>query len=163
MQPRHFGFAWVAGALVVGAVFGYVLAGDAPGADSRVLGTLAACESKLERAQALFTVIPSMTSLAGTVEGVAGEVITMTVPPSGNPFDEYPTRREVVVGPETRFIAYGGEAQFGINDVKIGEQVTVVADRDVKHETRFKAVSVEVARVSGGKTPPPTPLPKPVR
>ncbi len=163
MQGRHFGFVWVVVALIIGAVMGYVLAGGSPGTDERALGTLAACESKLERAKGFFTATPSMMSLTGTVERVVGNVVTMTIPPSGNPFDEYPTTREVVVDSGTEFIAQDTEIQLGVGDLIAGEQITVVADHDVKSESRFTAVTIEVVRASQGVTPAPTPPPKPVR
>jgi hypothetical protein len=153
----------VAGALIIGAVFGYVLRGGPSSADPRVLATLAACESKLEKARSFFTAVPAMKSFTGTVERVAGNVVIVTIPPSGNPFDEYPTAREVVVDSTTEFVVPGAEAQLGVEDIAVGERITVVADHDVKLESRFTATTIQVTRTPEGATPPPTPPPKPVR
>lgn len=106
----------IALALVVGAAVGYFVAGSRYSA-------------QLERAKKALPTTPFVNVISGKVKSVSGNVVTVTVSPSPNPFDEWPTTRQVVVTKsakivkqeqkdpkvfQTEFAQYQQEAQKGI-------------------------------------------------
>lgn len=78
-------------ALVAGGVVGYTVAG-------------LQYSAQLEKAKKFFPVMSEMRSVSGTVTKVSGNVVTISTPPSNNPFEDVPTTRDVVVTAATKVI-----------------------------------------------------------
>lgn len=88
--------------LAVGFGLGYLQSGgEGGGGDSPRIAEL---ESQIEKAKQFFPTTPEMFSVGGTVKEVKKNSIVVETFGSGNPFEELPLIREVVVGDDTVII-----------------------------------------------------------
>lgn len=81
--------------LIIGLVVGFSFGSYQ---DKQVINTdIEALERQLEKARQFFPTTPDIRFLSGTIKSIKDNVITMTAPPSTNPFEDMPTLREVVI------------------------------------------------------------------
>ena len=67
-------------------------------------GSVAELEAKIEKAKKLFPSMPDMRSVSGTIETIKENSLTIKTPPSMNPFEDLPEKREVIVTSATKII-----------------------------------------------------------
>lgn len=88
-----------AGALIIGFFggisFGSLFLGQSGGGLSR---------AQVEKVKKFFPVIEEMRSFYGTVNKIDNNTITLEIPESSNPFDEWPTSRRVTVANTTKIV-----------------------------------------------------------
>lgn len=70
-------------------------------------GTRKSYQAQLERAKQFFPTMSDVRSLSGKVKSIGGNVVTVEIAPLANPFEEWPTLREVVVGKDTKIVKSG--------------------------------------------------------
>lgn len=109
-----------------------------------------------------------MRTLNGTVVAVEGNVVRISIAPSPDPFEEWPTEREVVVGEDTLVVRrvvkepaiYQAEqaafvrnpqgeypqpyedVSIELNELLPGTTLGIETNRDVKFEKRFEATVI---------------------
>ncbi|MCX6702518.1 MAG: hypothetical protein NTW60_01450 [Candidatus Wolfebacteria bacterium] len=61
-------------------------------------------QAQIEKAKKFFPLIPDVRSVSGVVKKISGNVVTIEMPASANPFEDLPTTREVAITDKTKIV-----------------------------------------------------------
>ena len=142
--------------LIIGGVVGYQL-GFSSGEKSS--------QAKIDKLLAVFPPTPEVLEISGSVKEVGDGYFVLESPKFGNPIEEFPTVRKVLLSPQTLIQqSIGGKlVDLQETDLQEGLAVSVSASFDIKALEKFEAVMVKIISESGsapsaggGFTPPPS-------
>jgi hypothetical protein len=156
MDNKNKVIAFVVLALIVGGVVGYQF-GFSSGEDSS--------QEKIEKLLSIFPPTPEVLEISGSVKEVGDSYFVLESQKIGNPIEEFPTTRKVLVNLETTIQQYinGKLENLKSSEIKEGVSVMVSASSDIKSLKEFTAVTIKIAGeagfvlpAGGGFTPPPS-------
>ena len=162
IKTKHYLF--VAIALVVGLLLGYGL-----GASQGRKSASAEFQERIEQAKKFFPGVEDIRFLSGVIKEIGNSRITIEITSFLNPFEDWLMMREVIIISKTKIVkqelkdqevfqketeAYQKAANFSIppspfsehpvslNDLNVGDRVSVEAEENIKPKTRFEAKQI---------------------
>ncbi|MFZ2621383.1 MAG: hypothetical protein WAX37_02680 [Minisyncoccia bacterium] len=174
MFSKNFVIVSVILGLVVGVAVGMVVSSGSPQLGVGLSAT------QIEKLKKMFPIMTELRNISGTVKEISGNVVTVKIAEPSNPFDQYPTERQVVIDSETsvtksvqsdqkefqkQWDAYIKsnsktstppspikEVNINLSDIKVGDVISVLADHNIKNEIKFtgKKVLVGLDGSAGG-------------